>query len=90
MKAEILDKLSTFITAAFGFVAGLAWNDAMKNFFEHSPLEIAGPWVYAISVTIIAVFVTIWIGKVVEKAKAIEVKIPFNFGNNKKVKKVKK
>ncbi|MBN2111712.1 hypothetical protein JW707_01300 [Candidatus Woesearchaeota archaeon] len=79
MKAKLIEKLAALITAAFGLVAALAWNDAIKALFvgpcgsENAGLLCAiafgGPWVYAIIVTVIAVVATVWIGKVAEKAK---------------------
>ncbi|MBN1645564.1 hypothetical protein JW868_00830 [Candidatus Woesearchaeota archaeon] len=79
MKKEVMEKVVALVTAAFGLVAALAWNDAIKALFAGpcgaegaGPLcraAAGGPWVYAIIVTIIAVFVTIWIAKAAEKAK---------------------
>ena len=34
MKDKVLDKLSTLLIAAFGLVAALAWNDAIKALFK--------------------------------------------------------
>lgn len=84
MKKDVIEKLAALITAAFGLVAALAWNDAIKALFK-GPCDIlgipnpeagalcslsaGGPWVYAIIITIIAVLATLWIGKVAEKAK---------------------
>ena len=91
MKTEVIEKIAALITAAFGLVAALAWNDAIKALFVGPcgsegagalcALSGGGPWVYAIIVTIIAVIAAIWIGKVSENAKSgkyfseIEVKI---------------
>ena len=73
MKKEVIEKLAAFITAAFGLVAALAWNDAIKSLFAQGGalyfLATGGPWVYAILVTILAVIMTIWIGRVSEKSK---------------------
>ena len=79
MKKIIIEKLATLITAAFGLVAALAWNDAIKALFKGPcgsdgagflcTLSSGGPWVYAIIVTIIAVIATIWIAKVSENTK---------------------
>jgi len=67
---EILDKIAALITAAFGLVAALAWNEAIKNWFaEQESLSSAGPWVYAIIITIIAVIMTILIARAASKAK---------------------
>lgn len=77
MKKEILEKMSALITAAFGLVAALAWNDAIKALFvgpcdsESAGLLCAmssgGPWIYAIFVTILAVLLTVWIAKATQK-----------------------
>ena len=76
MKYEVLDKLAALITAAFGLVAALAWNDAIKSLFaEGGPLYFMaayGIWGYAILVTLIAVVVTIWVGRMAERAKKEE------------------
>ncbi len=76
MKYEVLDKLAALITAAFGLVAALAWNDAIKSLFaEGGPLYFMaayGIWGYAILVTLIAVAVTIWVGRKAERAKKEE------------------
>ena len=73
VKAEVIEKLAALITAAFGLVAALAWNDAIKSLFmEGGPLYFMatwGPWAYAIFVTILAVIMTIWIARAAEKAK---------------------
>lgn len=72
MKAVVLEKMSALIVAAFGLVAALAWNDAIKSLFlEGGPLYFAaagGVWVYAILVTIIAVLATIWVASAADKA----------------------
>ena len=34
LKQEILDKIAALVTAAFGLVAALAWNDAIKAIFK--------------------------------------------------------
>jgi len=79
MKKDVVEKFVALITAAFGLVAALAWNDAIKALFVGPcgtegagalcTLSSGGPWVYAILVTILAVFVILWIAKVAEKAK---------------------
>ena len=70
MKSEVVEKLAALITAAFGLVAALAWNQAIQAWFASQPyLAAAGPWAYAVIITIIAVIATIWIGKIAEKAK---------------------
>ncbi len=78
MKAEVIEKISALMIAAFGLVAALAWNDAIRALFVGPcgvedagalcAVAAGGPWVYAIIITIIAVAATIWIGKVVDRA----------------------
>ena len=79
-----MEKLIALITAAFGLVAALAWNDAIKALFV-GPCKVlgipnpsagalcaisnGGPWVYALVVTIIAVVVILSMGKIEEKMK---------------------
>ena len=73
MKSEVIEKIAALITAAFGLVAALAWNGAIKAIFlkVFGTAEGIGPMlIYAIVVTIIAVVATIWIGKVAERSKA--------------------
>jgi len=79
MKSEIIEKMTGLITAAFGLIAALAWNDAIKALFvgpcgaENAgalcKLSAGGPWVYAVIVTILAVLATVWVAKVAEKTK---------------------
>lgn len=72
LKTEIIEKLSTLITTAFGLVAALAWNEAIKAIFERvfgSPSELVPMLIYAVVVTIIAVLATIWISRLAKKVK---------------------
>jgi hypothetical protein len=69
VKKEVIEKMSALITAAFGLVAALAWNDAIKSGMATLGLTAYGPWLYAIVVTVIAVIVTVWIGKAADKVK---------------------
>lgn len=74
MKTDLIDKFAILITTAFGLVAALAWNEAIKSFINQFGLDAYGPWVYAVIVTIIAVLLTLWIGKISQKAKDFELK----------------
>jgi hypothetical protein len=73
MKLEVINKIAALMTAAFGLIAALAWNDAIRSLFaEGRPLFFLakyGVWVYAILVTVIAIVATIWISKLAEKLK---------------------
>jgi len=70
---EVVEKISDLMTAAFGLVAALAWNNVIQSLFAAGgPLNFVsdwGPWAYAISVTVIAVIATLWIGRAAKAAK---------------------
>mgnify|MGYP003287595271 CR=1 FL=1 len=71
MKQDVIKQLAALITAAFGLVAALAWNTAIQEIFRLAFGEASGVWAmisYAIVVTIIAVFATLWIGRVAAKS----------------------
>jgi len=71
MKKEVIEKLAALLTAAFGLVAALAWNDTIKAVFLELFGTADGIWpllTYAVVVTVIAVVVTINIGKAANKA----------------------
>ncbi|MBN2127175.1 MAG: hypothetical protein JW703_02150 [Candidatus Diapherotrites archaeon] len=73
MKSEVIEKIAALMTAAFGLVAALAWNDAIKAVFTQvfGVADALIPMIsYAVIVTIIAVLATLWIGKISEKAKS--------------------
>ncbi len=74
MKQEVIDKFTTLITTAFGLVAALAWNDVIKQFIGGLDLKKFGPIAYASIVTILAVAITVWLGKLSEKTKNISIK----------------
>jgi hypothetical protein len=72
LKQEILDKIAALVTAAFGLVAALAWNDAIKTIFREifGEESTIGPMLlYASIVTIIAVILTIIVARAVANAK---------------------
>lgn len=72
LSVDVIEKLAALITAAFGLVAALAWNTAIQEIFttvfgEQS--TIPAMLGYAVFVTILAVFFTVWIGFISNKAK---------------------
>ena len=71
---EILDKMAALITAAFGLVAALAWNDAIKAVFKEifGSSDAIGPMLaYAIIITIIAVILTLTVARAASRAKSL-------------------
>ena len=74
IKKEILDKLAVLITAAFGLVAALAWNQVITAIFKEvfGTAETFGPMiVYALIVTAFAVTLTILVARAASRAKNI-------------------
>ncbi|MHA2061592.1 MAG: DUF5654 family protein [Candidatus Sifarchaeia archaeon] len=72
MRKQVIEKFATLVTAAFGFVAALAWNSAIQEIFKMyfgTQSNIPAMLAYAIVVTLFAVFITLWIGKIAERAK---------------------
>ncbi len=69
----VIETIAALMTAAFAFVAALAWNDAiqtaLRQFFPN-PDDPTGKLVYAIIITIIAVVAIIYIGRVQARIKA--------------------
>lgn len=72
VKQQVVDKIATLMTSAFGLVAALAWNSAIEKIFSTvfgSISEIYAQVMYAVTVTIIAVIVTIYIGRIAARLK---------------------
>jgi len=81
IKIEIMDKMATLVTASFGFVAALTWNETLKMIFK----QFVGPdptvlfWViYAVIITIFAVIATIVIARGKAKVLHTVIKDPGN------------
>lgn len=66
----IIETILGLITTAFAFVAGLAWNDAIQKLiatFIGTGDALPSLFTYAITVTIVAVVVTVLIARVAAK-----------------------
>jgi len=73
LKIEVLDKISTLITAAFAFIAAFAWNETIKVLVYEKLSDEAAPFViigYAVMITILAVIVTVMVARAIGKAKS--------------------
>jgi len=70
LRREIREKTTGYILAAFSFVAGLAWNEAIKSFIDQffpNKDSILIKFLYAVIVTVIIVVVTIYLVSLTEK-----------------------
>ena len=70
-KVQLLETFASLITAAFGLVAALAWNEAIKQAVVvfKSENDLLGLTVYAVIVTILAVIMTLLIARSLSNAK---------------------
>ena len=70
IRKEIKERTIGYILAAFSFIAGLAWNDAIKSiidqFFPHNNNGIFIKVIYALLVTFIIVLITIYLTKLIK------------------------
>jgi hypothetical protein len=61
----VRDQTLSYITAAFGLVAGLAWNEAIKsaieNIFVLNQDSIWAKFIYAAILTLVLVAVTVYL-----------------------------
>ena len=73
LKVEILAKMADLMTAGFGLVAALAWNDFIKALFAKIfPEPGNNLWAmlfYALTITVLVVLVTVKLGQLLELAK---------------------
>lgn len=75
LRSEFLKTITQFVTAAFAFVAALAWNNAIQGIINRfiAPGDgLRSMIYYAIIVTVIAVLVTYYLGKLTQDAKEDE------------------
>lgn len=78
MKSQVGETIATLVTTAFGLIAALAWNEAIKAIiveFVGKGNGITGLLIYAIIITILAVIATILIARLISKPAVQEVRI---------------
>ena len=70
IKEATVKNITGLLTAAFGLVAALAWNSAIQKIFSIVFGTTSGVYAmigYAVVVTLIAVVVTVYLGRVMGK-----------------------
>lgn len=79
IKSEVKKKVVGYILAAFGLVAGLAWNDAIKSLIEmlfpQNQNSVVAKIVYAAAITMAIVVISIYLSKITaqdEEEKKVE------------------
>lgn len=68
LSKAVFEKALTFMVAAFGFVAALAWNDAIQSLFREifgsvGGGSIAAKFIYAILITAVATIISFRLGR---------------------------
>lgn len=67
VRQEIIQKSLGYLIAAFGLVAGLAWNEAVKSliefFFPFSDDSLLAKFAYAVLMTVLVIVVTVYLSK---------------------------
>ncbi|UCD21254.1 MAG: hypothetical protein JSW08_01790 [archaeon] len=72
MRGEVIEKITLLLTAAFGFVAALQWNNWVKELIKPITESGTGHWwlfLIAVVVTLVAVLVAYLLGKASVRAK---------------------
>ncbi len=73
IRKEARQKTVNYMLAALGLVAGLAWNEAIKAFIEYlfpmSKNTILAKFIYAIAITIVVAFFSIYVTKLLNLNK---------------------
>ena len=68
VKSKVMSTIATLVTTAFGLIAALAWNDAIKaiiaQFFKAGN-GVTGLVIYAVLITIIAIIATLLIARAI-------------------------
>lgn len=72
MESEFFRTIATLVISSFSLVAALAWNTAitkiLENYLRLKPDSTIISWViYAVIVTLLAVVITIYIGKLASR-----------------------
>jgi len=71
IKHEIREKMLSYILAAFGLVAGLAWNEAIKELIEYifpnKGNSLIAKFIYALALTVILVCISVYLAKLFKK-----------------------
>lgn len=78
VKSQVAGTLSNLMTVAFGLIAALAWNEAIKAIIAQiipKGSDLMGLLIYAVLITIIAVLATILIARALGKPPVQEVRI---------------
>ena len=77
LKMQIMETIAALMMAAFGLIAALAWNEAIKTLIAQyfaAGDALMGLFIYAIIVTVIAILAGLLIARSLAKLKALDPK----------------
>lgn len=73
-RRELIEQFITLSTSGFGLVAALAWNEAIQSFvkeyierFYPAQSGVISKFIYAIIITLLAVFITYQLSRLASK-----------------------
>jgi len=69
-RASFVEKMIILLISAFGLIAALAWDEALKELFNslfYNLTLLQGKFLYAIVITILAVIISIVLSKLIVK-----------------------
>lgn len=73
IRKEMRERTFSYLVAAFGLVAGLAWNEAVRSLIDYllpsSANTVLAKFIYAILITIIVVTFTVYLEKLFKKGE---------------------
>ncbi len=75
VKGQVMQTIATLITTAFGLIAALAWNEAIKAIiltFLPKGSDLTGLLIYAVLITIIAVIATLLIARAIPQPEEVQ------------------
>lgn len=71
IRGEAKEKVVGYIVAAFGLVAGLAWNEAVRSLIEtvfpQQENNLTAKFIYAIVISVIVVIVSLYLVRLTKK-----------------------
>ena len=71
LRTEIRERTLGYILAAFGLIAGLAWNDAIQSLigylFPSPENTLPAKFLYAVVISFIVVMISVYISRLLER-----------------------
>lgn len=72
LRKEIRERTLGYMLGAFGLIAGLAWNDAVKAFIEYFfPLPqdtLPAKFFYATIISVIIIFISVYLSRLLQRS----------------------